>query len=142
MRNDPFRNSIGRNVFQGKYAQGAGDSWYQLAVRVVDDVCGTMGSTMQPILSKGERDQLVQYIAAMKFIPGGRYLYYAGRAFHAWNNCFAGDQELLTDQGFRRFGSFADGESLNVWSPTAKTFLPATMYHHGRQPLVKIEFTN
>jgi len=24
----------------------------------------------------------------MKFIPGGRYLYYAGRKLHAWNNCF------------------------------------------------------
>ena len=24
----------------------------------------------------------------MKFIPGGRYLYYAGRPFKALNNCF------------------------------------------------------
>lgn len=88
MRKDPFRNSFGRNVFHNKYAQGQDDSWSQLAFRVVDDVCGTMGGTTRPILSKEERGLLEAAITAMKFIPGGRYLYYAGRPFHAWNNCY------------------------------------------------------
>jgi len=47
-----------------------------------------MGGTSHPLLSKSDRDQLTQYISDMKFIPGGRYLYYAGRPLHAWNNCF------------------------------------------------------
>lgn len=88
MNKDPFRTDIGRNVFYNKYAHGGNDTWHNLCIRLVDDVCGTLGGTSHPLLSKSERDQLVQYISDMKFIPGGRYLYYAGRPLHAWNNCF------------------------------------------------------
>lgn len=83
-----FRTSLGENVFRHKYAQGPEDSWRNLAIRCVSDVCGSMGKSVNPILSKDERTQLVEYIASMKFIPGGRYLYYAGRPKHAWNNCY------------------------------------------------------
>jgi len=83
-----FRTELGENIFRNKYAQGANDSWDNLAIRLVDDVCGTSGGTLHPNLSQTERDQLTQYIKEMKFIPGGRYLYYAGRKIHAWNNCF------------------------------------------------------
>jgi ribonucleoside-diphosphate reductase alpha chain len=85
---DPFRTDLGKNVFYGKYAHGPSDNWHNLALRLVDDVCGTMGGKLHPILSKTERDTLVEYITSMRFIPGGRYLYYAGRPLHAWNNCF------------------------------------------------------
>jgi ribonucleoside-diphosphate reductase alpha chain len=47
-----------------------------------------MGGTAHPILSKSERDFLEKIIKEMKFIPGGRYLYYAGRPLHFWNNCY------------------------------------------------------
>lgn len=83
-----FRTSLGENVFRHKYAQGPEDSWRNLAIRCVSDVCGSMGKSVNPILSKDERTQLVEYISSMKFIPGGRYLYYAGRPKHAWNNCY------------------------------------------------------
>ena len=82
-----FRTTLGENVFRIKYAQGPDDSWRNLAIRCVDDVCGQSGK-LTPILSKDERAQLVEYITSMKFIPGGRYLYYAGRHKHAWNNCY------------------------------------------------------
>jgi len=85
---DFFRTDLGRNIFYNKYAHGPNDTWHNLAIRVVDDVCGTMQGTQHPILSKTERDTLVEYIRDMKFIPGGRYLYYAGRKLHAFNNCF------------------------------------------------------
>lgn len=85
---DPFRTPIGRNVFYNKYAQGSDDTWDAMAARVIDDVCGTMGGAMEPLLTREERDLLVSFIADMKFIPGGRYLYYAGRPLHAWSNCF------------------------------------------------------
>lgn len=88
MIKDPFRTDLGRNVFYGKYAHGPSDSWRNLAIRLVDDVCGSAGGGGHPLLSKTERDTLVDYIDRMLFIPGGRYLYYAGRPLHAWNNCF------------------------------------------------------
>ena len=84
-----FRTHFGETTFRGKYAQGVSDSWPLLAKRLVDDVCGTRGGTLPPLMSKDERDELTQFIIAMKFIPGGRYLYYAGRPVHFYNNCFA-----------------------------------------------------
>ena len=35
-----------------------------------------------------EIDQLKEYITDLKFIPGGRYLYYAGRPNKFFNNCY------------------------------------------------------
>ena len=83
-----FRNSFGENVFRFKYAQGPADSWDKLSERLVDDVCGSRGGTIHPLMSKEDQKQLAEYIKEMKFIPGGRYLYYAGRPFKAYNNCF------------------------------------------------------
>jgi len=83
-----FRNSFAENVFRFKYAQGAGDTWSKLSERLVDDVCGTRGNTVTAIMSESERKELTQFIKEMKFLPGGRYLYYAGRPFKAYNNCF------------------------------------------------------
>lgn len=37
---------------------------------------------------KDEKEQLKQYIKELKFIPGGRYLYYAGRPAKFYNNCY------------------------------------------------------
>lgn len=83
-----FRTEFGENIFRYKYAQGPGDTWDKLADRLVDDVCGTRGGTLHPIMGEGDREQLAQYIKEFKFIPGGRYLYYAGRPYHAFNNCY------------------------------------------------------
>lgn len=41
-------------------------------------------------MSKEDRDRLLEYMIDMKMMPGGRYIYYSGRPFHAWNNCFIG----------------------------------------------------
>ena len=83
-----FRNTYGENIFRLKYAQGPNDSWSALAERLVDDVCGTRSGTVHPIMSKDDRRQLVEYIKEFKFLPGGRYLYYAGRPAKFFNNCY------------------------------------------------------
>ena len=83
-----FRNSFGENIFRYKYAQGPGDTWDKLAERLVEDVCGTRWGTVQSLMSYDEQKQLIEYIKEMKFLPGGRYLYYAGRPYKAYNNCY------------------------------------------------------
>jgi len=83
-----FRTAFGENVFRFKYAQGPGDTWAKLATRLVDDVCGTRGGTIHKLMSDDDRKQLVEYIKDFKFLPGGRYLYYAGRPYKAYNNCY------------------------------------------------------
>ena len=83
-----FRNDLGESVFYNKYAHDPQDTWAALAVRLVDDVCGTLQGTAKPLIGTSDREQLIEYIQKFKFIPGGRYLYYAGRPAHFWNNCF------------------------------------------------------
>ena len=83
-----FRNSFAENIFKFKYSQGPSDTWDALCERLVEDVCGSRWGTQPILMSKSDRDQLADYMKRMLFIPGGRYLYYAGRSFKAYNNCY------------------------------------------------------
>jgi ribonucleoside-diphosphate reductase alpha chain len=83
-----FKTSFAENIFRAKYAQGPNDSWDALAERLVEDVCGTRWGTTNKLLSDGDRQQLAEYIKQQKFLPGGRYLYYAGRTAKFYNNCY------------------------------------------------------
>jgi ribonucleoside-diphosphate reductase alpha chain len=82
-----FKNSFAENIFRNKYAQGTDDTWDALAVRVVEDVCGPKGDS-PALMSASDRGELVQLIRDQKFMPGGRYLYYAGRPAKFFNNCY------------------------------------------------------
>lgn len=88
MQHERFKTSFARNIFYNKYAWGSNDSWDALADRLVEDVCGTRGGTLPTLLSKDDRSTLSEYIKTMRFLPGGRYLYYAGRPYKAYNNCY------------------------------------------------------
>lgn len=77
----PFRTSFSEAIFRQKYQHEGAETWAVLARTVVEDVCRNM-------MSRGDKEQLIRYIEEMKFIPGGRYLYYAGRARKFFNNCF------------------------------------------------------
>lgn len=83
-----FRNSIAENVFRHKYAISPSETWQNLAERVVEDVVGTRWGETHRLIDTDGYKRLVKYIAEFKFIPGGRYLYYAGRPLKAYNNCF------------------------------------------------------
>jgi len=83
-----FKNSFSENIFRHKYSQGPNDTWDALAERLVEDVCGTRWGKDRALMSQEDRDQLTQYIKEMKFVPGGRYLWYAGRQNSYFNNCF------------------------------------------------------
>lgn len=85
----PFAESTFNNKYKHKYCE----TWPELARTLVNDVCGDRTISNKPytapLLCKEDQDQLVQYIINMKFIPAGRYLYYAGREASYFNNCFA-----------------------------------------------------
>lgn len=84
----PFRNSFAENVFRFKYAQGPADTWDKLAEILVEDVCGSRQGTLPILMSDSDRKELTEHIKRMRFLPGGRYLYYAGRPYKAYNNCY------------------------------------------------------
>jgi ribonucleoside-diphosphate reductase alpha chain len=76
-----FRSSFSETIFKQKYAHEGCETWNDLCRVLVEDVCGDL-------MSKSEKDQLTNYMQDMKFIPGGRYIYYAGREAKFFNNCY------------------------------------------------------
>ena len=64
-----------------KYRRAGCETHGALAATLVHEVC-------DGLMSPTDVDQLVYYMTEMKFIPGGRYLWYAGRDVKYYNNCF------------------------------------------------------
>jgi len=84
--NPQFRSKFSEDIFKHKYAHEGCDTWADLSKTLVRDVCGDFID--KPLMSKDDQDQLIEYITDLKFIPGGRYLYYAGRTNKFFNNCY------------------------------------------------------
>jgi ribonucleoside-diphosphate reductase alpha chain len=79
--NPMFRSKFSEDIFKHKYAHEDCYTWSSLARTLVKDVCGD-------VMSNDEIDELTNMITQLKFIPGGRYLYYAGRPNKFFNNCY------------------------------------------------------
>ena len=83
-----FRTNLGETVFKTKYASNPYETWEDRAHTVVNSVCGDMDGKKNNQMNKDDRDQLVRFISEFKFMPGGRYIYYAGKSARHYNNCF------------------------------------------------------
>ena len=89
-----FRNSFAESIFNLKYKHEGAETWEELSSTLVDDVCGGL-------LPQSDIDQLKWMISTMRFIPGGRYLYYAGRKAKFFNNCYLlrGEEDTREEWG-------------------------------------------
>lgn len=79
--NPMFRSKFSEDIFNQKYRHDGCTIWSDLADVLVEDAC-------RDKMSKTDKEALAYYIRTLKFIPGGRYLYYAGRPKKFFNNCF------------------------------------------------------
>ena len=80
-RNPQFRSKFSEDIFYTKYSHEGAETFHELACTLVEDVC-------QTYLSKDEKEALIDHISNLRFLPGGRYLYYAGREKKFFNNCY------------------------------------------------------
>jgi ribonucleoside-diphosphate reductase alpha chain len=80
-QNPMFRNKFSEDIFNQKYKHDGALTWAELSRTLIQDVC-------RDKMSDDEKEQLIQYMTDLKFIPGGRYLYYAGRKKKFFNNCY------------------------------------------------------
>ncbi len=89
-----FRNSFGETIFRQKYANTETATWADNCADVIKDVTTNL---MKP----GQQDQLRKYMEDFKFLPGGRYLYYAGRRASFFNNCYLlkGEEDTREEWG-------------------------------------------
>lgn len=70
------------SIFRQKYALTPTESWEECAERVIRSVCGAA-----PTFPEQDILDLISLVRERKFLPGGRYLYAAGRSFHQTQNC-------------------------------------------------------
>ncbi len=82
-RNPQFRSQFAEDIFNHKYAHEGAETWEELCNTLVDDVCSDLDRTLYEA-----KEQLKKHMIDMKFIAGGRYLYYAGRKKKFFNNCY------------------------------------------------------
>lgn len=71
-------SEFANTIYRQKYAQ-EGENWEDTAARVVNNV-------MRPYFPE-LADEMIDAISQHKFLPGGRYLYAAGKKFHQTQNC-------------------------------------------------------
>ena len=80
-RNPQFRSKFSEDIFNTKYSHEGAETFHELSCTLVNDVC-------QSHLTADEKEELIDHISNLRFIPGGRYLYYAGRDKKFFNNCY------------------------------------------------------
>jgi ribonucleoside-diphosphate reductase alpha chain len=76
-----FRTPLGERIFKQKYQHEGAETWAALSRTLVEDVC-------QDLIPKDIKQEIERVIREFKFLPGGRYLYYAGKPAKFFNNCY------------------------------------------------------
>ena len=85
-RNPQFRSKFSEDIFYNKYSHEGAETFHELACTLVEDVC-------QNYLTKDEKEELIDHISNLRFLPGGRYLYYDGREKKLFKNSYLLNQE-------------------------------------------------
>jgi ribonucleoside-diphosphate reductase alpha chain len=78
---DVFSAKWAQDIYLQKYSKDGVETWADTSKRVTEAVCSQL-------LDSKTKEKIYNMILERKFIPGGRYLYSAGREFHQVNNCF------------------------------------------------------
>lgn len=80
----PFANTIYLSKYAWRDEEGTPvETWPETAERVVSNVLGALGYAPGDPEYRG----LLRLVQERKFLPGGRYLYAAGRGLHQTQNC-------------------------------------------------------
>lgn len=89
-----FRNTFGENIFKNKYALSEEQTWAEKSSDIVHDVTTNL-------FQEDHQHELERFIREFKFIPGGRYVYYAGRPARFYNNCYLlrGEEDTREEWG-------------------------------------------
>lgn len=142
MNNTTFRSHFAKHIFLQKYAHEGARTWEELSSTLVHSVC-------DELMSKTEINQLIYYITNMQFIPGGRYLYYAGRDNPFYNNCYLLKAEEDSREDWANLSWKAEsclmtgggiGADYSVYRPSGSPILKTGGTASG--PLPKMEMIN
>lgn len=86
----PFETEFAHSIYAARYKHPRDLNWAGTAGRVTSNVMDALRDTPHGVKILWEDDNLARIFDSInqrRFIPGGRYLYAAGRDLHQVNNC-------------------------------------------------------
>lgn len=83
-----FKTELGESIFRHKYASNQYETWAEKSRAIVSSVCGTANNKLNRIMEIDDLEETYNIINNMEFMPGGRYIYYAGKPAMFFNNCY------------------------------------------------------
>lgn len=113
----PFGNPFAHSIYSKRYKHPQDRNWRGTAERVI-------GHPMAAIDGRGvdlrtETLRLMDRVTTREFLPGGRYLYAAGRDFHQVNNCVLlrcpDDREGWATTSYQSEMALMTGAGIGVW---------------------------
>jgi ribonucleoside-diphosphate reductase alpha chain len=135
---DSALSSFASDMVSNKYAHEIGgrggrkETWEEVAYRQAYAV-------VRPYMPEWE-EKICRFISERKMMPGGRYLYAAGRRYPQVNNCLGGDTKIITRTGILSLLELvgSEVEVLNRCGEWEK----GTVHAFGQQRLFRITFSN
>ena len=83
-----FKTELGESIFRHKYASNQYETWAEKSRAIVSSVCGTANNKVNRIMEIDDLEETYNIINNQEFMPGGRYIYYAGKPAMFFNNCY------------------------------------------------------
>jgi ribonucleoside-diphosphate reductase alpha chain len=116
----PFDTPFAENIYKARYQHPQDLNWCGTAQRVTNAVMGAIGFGRNLYPNDTDCvDRIFHSIKYRSFIPGGRYLYAAGRDLHQVNNCLlmrAGDsREGWSELAHNTAMALMTGAGIGVW---------------------------
>jgi ribonucleoside-diphosphate reductase alpha chain len=109
----PFDSEFAYNIYTARYRHPEDRDWEGTSKRVVTSVYNALMPGAQ------HYEDTYDLMAARKFIPGGRYLYAAGRDLHQVNNCLLmraeDSREGWAELSYNAEMALMTGAGIGVW---------------------------
>lgn len=122
----PELSKFAQDIFIRSYAFHPNESWEECALRVAKAVA----------MSHDQERKFFQIIKDRIFIPGGRYLYTAGRELFQCSNCLPGNSLIQTYNGLKPIKLIKPGDS--VLGYDGKYHSVTNKFNNGIKDIVKI----
>ncbi len=112
-----FHTNFAKSIYEARYKHPDDGSWHGTSARVIGSVMSAVKGRGVDIYDPAER--LLGLMDQKKFMPGGRYLYAAGRDLHQVNNCIllrpSDSREGWADMSYHAEMSLMTGAGIGGW---------------------------
>lgn len=115
----PFATPFAQNIYEARYKHPQDLNWCGTARRVTNSVMGALNGRLEWNIREDARNRIFHAIKTRSFIPGGRYLYAAGRDLHQVNNCLlmrpADTREGWSELCYHAAMALMTGAGIGAW---------------------------